>query len=387
MAHVRGAMKPIRRLLLALLVALVGLIAIARSTGDAQENSAKQGAPIRVVVARLTHDHVGRVWGVKHPDVEIVGIYEPDTALVARLSKRYGFGRELVFNHLSKMLDSLKPDAVMAFGSIREHLGVVEAAAPRGVHVMVEKPLALSAEHARRIEALARRYRVHVLTNYETTWYPSMLAARQLTEGDSVIGPLRKLVVHDGHQGPKEIGVSSEFFEWLTDPVQNGGGALIDFGCYGANLVTWLMHGEAPLTVTAVTQQIKPAIYPRVDDEATIVLTYPHTQAIVQASWNWPVGRKDIEVYGASGFVIAPDGKSIRLRRSGAAVEEAITPQPRPSPTVDEFQYLAAVVRGRYRPSDAEPSALANNVTVVRILDAARRSAASGKTVRLAASR
>lgn len=380
-------MTPIRRFPSARIVALVAALASFASDGAARSTGASPSAPIRVVVARLTHDHVGRVWGVKPPDVQIVGVYEPNAALVERLSKRYGFGREMVFDDLPKMLDSLKPDAVMAFGSIHEHLGVVEAAAPRGVHVMVEKPLAVSDEHARRIEALARKYRIHVLTNYETTWYPSMLAARHLTEGDSVIGPLRKLVVHDGHQGPKEIGVSNEFFEWLTDPVQNGGGALIDFGCYGANLVTWLMHGEAPLTVTAVTQQIKPAIYPRVDDEATIVLTYPHTQAIVQASWNWPVGRKDIEIYGASGYVFAPDGKSLRLRRSGATSDEAIAPPPRPAPTVDEFQYLAAVIRGQYRPADAEPSALANNVTVVRILDAARRSAATGKTVRLSSAR
>ncbi len=169
--------------------------------------------------------------------------------------------------------------------------------------------------------------------------------------------------------------------------MQNGGGALIDFGCYGANLATWLMNGEAPLTVTAVTQQIKPTIYPRVDDEATIVLTYPRAQAILQASWNWPVGRKDIEVYGASGYLIAPDGKSLRLRRSGASTEEAITPPPRPFPTIDEFQFLAAVVRGSYRIADTDPSSLANNVTVVRILDAARRSAATGRTVRLGASR
>lgn len=367
---------------------LLGLLLAGATPALAQQGAAAgASAPIRVVIARLTHDHVGRVWGLEHPDVQVVGIYEPNAALVERLSARYGFTRDIVFRDLPTMLDSLKPDAVMAFGSIREHLGVVEAAAPRGVHVMVEKPLAVSDEHAQRIEALARRHRIHVLTNYETTWYPSMRAARQLTEGDSIIGPLRKLVVHDGHQGPKEIGISNEFLEWLTDPVQNGGGALIDFGCYGANLVTWLMHGEAPISVTAVTQQIKPAIYPRVDDEATIVLTYPRAQAIVQASWNWPVERKDIEVYGATGYLVAPDGKSLRLRRSGSQAEEALTPPPAPAPMADEFQYLAAVVRGTYRPADAEPSALANNVTVVRILDAARRSAATGTTIRISRTR
>jgi predicted dehydrogenase len=357
--------------------------ALSAASGRAQQPAAA-GTPIRVAVARLTHGHVARVWSVPHPDVQIVGIYEPNAEVVDRLAKRFGFDKGIVYTDMAAMLDASKPDAVVAFGSIHEHLAVVEAAAPRRVHVMVEKPLAVSNDHARRIQALAKRYGIHVLTNYETTWYPSMLAAHQLVRGDSVIGALRKLVVHDGHQGPKEIGVSREFLEWLTDPVQNGGGALIDFGCYGANLVTWLMNGEAPLTVTAVTQRIKPHIYPRVDDEATIVLTYPRAQAIVQASWNWPVSRKDIEVYGQTGYVIAPNGTSLRLRRNEKVPEEAITPAPRTPPTQNEWQYLAAVVRGTVQPSDIDLSSLANNVTVVRILDAARESAKSGRTVRLA---
>ncbi|WP_317196170.1 Gfo/Idh/MocA family protein [Hymenobacter siberiensis] len=60
---------------------------------------------------------------------------------------------------------------------------------------------------------------------------------------DRALGDIRKMVAHDGHQGPKEIGVNAEFLAWLTDPVQNDGGALPDFGCYGADLMTWLMQG------------------------------------------------------------------------------------------------------------------------------------------------
>ena len=118
-------------------------------------------------------------------------------------------------------------------------------------------------------------------------------AAYDLVHGHA-LGDVRKVVVHDGHSGPKEIGVGPEFLSWLTDPKLNGGGALFDFGCYGADLMTWLMDGQRPETVTAVTQQIKPEIYPRVDDEATIILTYPKAQAILQASWNWPFDRKDM---------------------------------------------------------------------------------------------
>jgi predicted dehydrogenase len=319
-------------------------------------------------------------------DLRVVGIWEPDTAVARRYAAQYGLDPALFYPDLATMLDRAKPEAVAAFGSIREHLGVVEAAAPRGVHVMVEKPLAVSLAHAQRMAALAARHRIHLLTNYETTWYPSTHAAGDVVRrGD--VGPLRKVVVHDGHPGPQEIGVPPEFLAWLIDPVENGAGALTDFGCYGANLITWLMRGAAPTSVTAVTQQVKPLVYPKVDDEATIVLTYPQAQGIVQASWNWPVSRKDMEVYGRDGYVLTPDGRSVRLRAGGDSVERAIVPADRPPAHADPFAYLAGVIRGTITMDDADLSALPNNLTVMRILDAARESARTGRTVRLASPR
>jgi len=341
--------------------------------------------PVRVVIARLTHSHVGGILGRSQKgDIQVVGIYETDKAVVERYAKRFNFDTQLVQTDLGKMLDALKPQAVVAFGSIAEHLSVVEAAAPRGINVMVEKPLAFSVDDANKIEALARRYGIHVLTNYETTWYPSGYAAFQLVHGDKAVGPIRKIVVHDGHQGPKEIGIPPEFLSWLTDPAQNGAGALIDFGCYGANLATWLMDGAAPLTVTAVTQHLKrDSVYARVDDEATLILTYPDAQAIIQASWNWPTNRKDLEIYGTTGYVFTPDGKSLRVRLPGQQTEQAATPKEIPAQYADAFAYLAAVIRGTEKVEDTDRSSLVNNLTVVRILDAGRRSARTGQTVSL----
>jgi predicted dehydrogenase len=197
------------------------------------------------------------------------------------------------------------------------------------------------------------------------------------------IGDIRKIVVCDGHQGPQELGVPPEFLAWLTDPVQNGGGALVDFGTYGANLITWLMHGAQPVAVTAVTQQIKPDIYPNVDDEATIILTYPQAQGIIQASWNWPVSRKDMAVYGQTGYVKALNKNTLQLRENEQQSEQTLSLEPRPAPLADPFAYLAGVVRGLIEISDTDLSSLANNLTVVRILEAARHSAQLGKTILL----
>jgi len=195
------------------------------------------------------------------------------------------------------------------------------------------------------------------------------------------IGDVRKVVVHDGHQGPKEINVSPEFFKWLTDPKLNGAGALFDFGCYGADLMTWLMDGQKPIAVTAVTQQIKPEIYPHVDDEATVILTYPKAQAILQASWNWPFDRKDMEVYGRTGYVITVGHDEVKVRKAGEKVDQIVAAKKVMPPYDDSLTYLRAVILDGTKPDGL--SSLETNVIVMEILDAARQSAATGKIVNL----
>jgi predicted dehydrogenase len=336
--------------------------------------------PLRIGIAGLTHTHVH--WILERAndgDIQITGIAEPNRELAERFLKQHNLPMSLVYPSLKEMLDKTRPEAVTAFNSIFEHLEVVKECAPRKIHVMVEKPLAVSLDHARQMEALAKQHGIHLLTNYETTWYGSNVMAQKDLEG---WGTIRKIVVHDGHQGPKEIGVNKEFLQWLTDPVMNGGGALTDFGCYGANLMTWLMKGQKPTTVFAVTQTLKPGIYPNVDDEATIVVTYPQAQGIIQASWNWPYNRKDMEIYATGGYVIA-DRNGLKRKKGPDGKEEFIKAEPLPAPTHDPFSYLGAVVRGEIKPLPSDLSALENNMIVMEILEAAKQSAKEGRAVRL----
>src|SRR5260221_4731236 len=143
-----------------------------------------------------------------------------------------------------------------------------------------------------------------------------------------------------------------------------------------------MMHGERPISVTAVTQQLKPDIYPNVDDEAMIVVTYPHAQGIIQASWNWPVSRKDMEVYGQTGYAITVDALNMRIRKNEKEKEISFVAEPTQFPQNDPFAYLAAVVRGDIK-TDDDLSSLKINMIVVEILDAARKSAKEGKTIYL----
>jgi predicted dehydrogenase len=359
------------------------LLLMATTAGTLLAGKAEEPQPLRVAIVGLEHGHVEGFLGQlpKHSDVKLVGIADADTALWEKYGKKYSLPNTLFYKSEANMIERCHPQAVLVYTSIAEHRHAIEIAAQYGVSVMVEKPLTISFDDAMAIRRIAEERKIHVLVNYETTWYASNKAAYDEVRDDR-LGEVRRVVIHDGHEGPKEIGVPPEFLKWLTDPEQNGAGALYDFGCYGVDLTTWLMHGKAPQTVTAILNHDKPQLYPKVDDDATIILQYPHAQAVILASWNWPFGRKDMEVYGATGYAITIASDKVRIRHQHDSEERITTAPSLQGRDRDSLSYLAAVLRGEVEPK-GDLTALDTNVTVMRILDAARESARTGRSVKL----
>jgi predicted dehydrogenase len=346
-------------------------------------NFAHAATPVRVVIVGLVHDHARGLFGPlsKNPNVQLVGVVESDPALVARYTQLFHLDQKLFYTDLDKTLDQLHPDAVLVYTDIQDHRKVIEAAAQRGISSMVEKPLATNIADAIAIRKAAREHHVQVLVNYETTWYSSNAEAiREVNDGK--LGEVRRVVVHDGHEGPKEIGVSPDFLNWLTDPEKNGAGAMFDFGCYGADLMTLIMHGETPLSVTAVALTDKPAIYPKVDDDATIIIRYKGAQAVLQPSWTWTFARKDMEVYGTKGYVVTEAADHMRARYVPEKTESEVSVPPLPDDQQSSLDYLAAVLRGQVK-AEGDLSSLDTNMIVMQILDAARESAKTGRTINL----
>lgn len=374
----------LRLLIPALAFSIAAALAAQESPRTLQPSyNGDQAQPMRVAIVGLEHGHVEGFLSAlaKHPDVKLVGIADADSNLIAKYQNKFHLDANLFFKSEANMIEVRHPDFVLVYTSIGQHRPAIDVAAQYGVSVMVEKPLTLSLDDALHIRDVARKFKINVLTNYETTWYSSNRAAYDLLR-DHRLGPVRKVVVHDGHEGPKEIGVPPEFLSWLTDPAQNGAGALYDFGCYGVDLMTWLMHGQTPQSVTAVLNHDKPDIYREVDDDATIILKYPESQAVIMGSWNWPFSRKDMEVYGATGYAITVGPNELRLRFQHDRNEHSETAPDLPAEQRDSLSYLAAVRAGKVTPK-GDLTALDTNITVVQILDAARQSARTGQTVQL----
>jgi predicted dehydrogenase len=354
------------------------LLFVVANPGGATEATVAE--PLRVLLAGLAHGHARGFLRQAEPEVvTLAGVWERDDTVWDKYRTNPTLEGVVRFTNLDEALRLSGAEAVWAFSDTRDHLAIVQAAAPRKLSVIVEKPLAVSWEAAIEMADLAERHGTLVLTNYETSWYPVFADVHRMLGTDGPLGPLRQIYAQAGHEGPVKIGVGPEFLAWLRDPARAGGGALFDFGCYGANLATWWLGNRAPEVVSAHTSRFDAVNYPECDDHAVIQLVYPDLHVTVVGSWHWPYSRKDVALYGERGALVTTNDRSYTLRIGRARAVQRDAGEERRVP----LSWFAATVRAGRDPTD-DPSSLANNLIVMRILEAARRSASEGRAIPLA---
>src|SRR5437667_7244550 len=346
--------------------------------------SSAQSATTRIAVIGLDHDHV---WGLlkdiaNEPQAELVAIADPRPELVDKAKSQVPTSVRFYSDYV-QMLDDAKPEAVFVTTENDHHLALLRECAKRHIHFSTEKPMATNAADAREMERLADRAGIKLMVNYWNAWVaPSHDLFHRVKAGD--IGPVQRIIVQYGHQGPKEIGISKEFAAWLYDPVKNGGGTIMDFGCYGAEWALWLKG--RPTRVYATTRKLKAGQHNNVDDDATIVLDYPDATVVVEASWDWPYNMDRVYVFGPKGSLLARRGdlffRSASDQKTQPTPEgEPVTLSTVPHETSNPIAYFLDCIRNNKPVEDRLTSTL--NVQVMEILDAARESVRIGRAVEL----
>lgn len=345
--------------------------------------AAREPAKYKIAVVGLVHSHV---WGhlatmVAGTTATLVGVSEPNPELVTE-AKKAGVPDNLFFTDYKKMLDEVKPDIVWAFVENNRHLEIAKECAPRHINLIFEKPLASTYAEAKQIQALAQKYNVRVMTNYQMAWWPSDYAAKAAADhGD--IGTVYRLHGVVGHSGPGSEGVRNKFFfEWLTDPVKNGAGALMDFGCYNALWSIWYLG--MPQTVYATALHLRPERFPKVEDEATLVLSYPNAVGIFEGSWDLPRSMQDLEVFGRPGGTTPPG--SLYMTHAGVQIQvgrdkRELKIDPLPANESEPVAYMVSRIQSG-KPIEGL-TGIDINVKVIRIIDLAKESIKTGSAVRV----
>jgi len=339
--------------------------------------AASAQTPYRMAVVGLVHSHV---WGhlsdmLKSPDVTFVGVAEPSTALQEE-AKKAGVPENLISSDYKKMLDAQKPDLIWAFVENNRHLEIVEAAAARHINVIFEKPLASTYKDALKIQEIAKKSGIQVMCNYQMAWWPANYTAKKVADSGQ-LGQVYRLHGVVGHGGPGSDGVrNGAFFAWLTDPVQNGAGALMDFGCYNALWSLWYLG--RPDSVYAHVNHLRPSVFPKVEDNADLMLNYPHAVGLFEGSWDLPRSYQDLEVFGIKGSVYMKNGS---VERQEGRNKTAVDIAPLAPEDAEPIHFM--VTRMRQKKQIEGMTSLEMNVQVVEIIEAAKESVRTGKAVPL----
>lgn len=331
----------------------------------------------KIAIAGLLHSHV---WGhigkmIKGEPARLVGIVETEPELIAEAKKR-GVTAPF-YSDIKKMLDETKPDIVWSFVENNRHLEVVEACAPRKIHVMFEKPLASTYADAVKIRDLAAKYGIHVMTNYQMAWWASNYTAKAQTDAGAV-GQVYRLRGVVGHGGPGgNTGLNKYFFGWLTDPAKNGAGALMDFGCYNA---LWsLIYLGRPESVYAVSNQLRPGEFPKVEDNSAMILKYKNGVGLFEGSWDLPRSFQDLEIFGREGSLYMQNGK-VELRK-GRGQPQEVKIDPLAPENSEPISFMINAIRTG-KPIGGMVG-LDLNLGVIEIIEAAKKSIATSQAVKL----
>jgi predicted dehydrogenase len=250
--------------------------------------------------------------------------------------------------------------------------------------VIYEKPLASSYKDALAMAELAKKYNVKVMCNYQMAWWPANQIARTEVE-KGTIGKAWRLHGIVGHGGPGSTGTGKYFFDWLTDPVKNGAGALVDFGCYNALWSLWYMG--RPESVFAEAIHLRPGTFPKVEDSAALMLKYPNGINVFEGSWDLPRSFQDLEIFGST---TAADGsltrgsiymtqQKVELRDGGGTRELPLAPFP--AERADPITFMVDAIRNNHAITGI--TALEINLGVVEIIEAAKESIRTGRAVPL----
>lgn len=333
---------------------------------------------LNVCIAGLSHERVTDMLDqYKNGCINLIGIAEPDKSLQKKYQSQYHIADTLFYTDLQKMLAVKEPDVMLAYNEVSKHLDVVKACAPLGILVMVEKPLAATLDQAEQMEMLVEKYHNRILTNFETTWYPSYQEVYNAINQDS-IGSIKKIVVNAGQAGSKKAVDGKIYLSSLIASSVDGSSALNDFGCYGADIMTWFMRGLKPIAITVLTRNTKPGIVTEADGDANIILEYPGVTGLIKTSWNEPAHQ--LEVFGQKGDLHTLNN-TVMVTHSNTNQTNTRQVTPIKAPLNDPVAYITAVLQNKV--SNDDRSSLRYNVMVMEILEAAKRSVRENRRIAL----
>ena len=199
-------------------------------------------------------------------------------------------GSQSTYACYEQMLDQEQLDAVLICSDNAEKVKIVTAAAQRGLHCYVDKPMSARLSEANEMIAVARQAGVKVMIAYHF-FFGSAYRTVKNWLADGRIGQVYLAKASIGHAGPREINLSKYFCEWLEDKARAGGGAWVDEAGY---MISAMIDNLGPITdVSAFMNQQgwRDYLAPDVEDNSVAILKFASgALGMIDSRWG-QIGR------------------------------------------------------------------------------------------------
>lgn len=248
--------------------------------------------PLRIGILSFAHYHANYWAEVFVVTASLAGIWDDNPTRGSKAAQRLG---TRYFDNVDELLGHC--DAVAVCSETARHLALIERAAQRGLPVLVEKPLAASVADAMRIGEICQDSNLVLMQSFPKRQDPiSHWIKNSIDSGE--FGKISLVRIRHGHY----YGLAEEFKSgWFVHPELSGGGALLDEGIHGIDLLTWIFG--MPRVVSAIISS--EALGLRVEDLGIATFVYASgVVAEITASFCFAAADASIEIYGARGSIL-----------------------------------------------------------------------------------
>jgi len=299
---------------------------------------------LKLVVIGLGHQSVDdHIPAIRDSDlVQLVGVVDVDAARAAAIGQAEGVPHAA---EVSALLDNLpeQPDAALIAVPHSGYLAIMQAVAERGIHIIKEKPFAVSSEDAKVIQKLVADCDITLQVTLQRRFNPIFRSFEQLKKR---IGRIYSI------EARYTLNVARLDEGWRASRLFSGGGALIDLGYHYIDLLVW--YFGLPQRVTCdLSSGNRPGQLYDVEDTAMLHFAYGDegspeaTLGSLIVSRVYPDKDESLVAYGTHGSVAVQRGRVSRRDISGNVLECLERTGSWPSALIDQLEDFAENVLSR----------------------------------------
>jgi predicted dehydrogenase len=337
----------------------------------------------RVAMAGVAHTHYRGLLHTlqSYPNVKVVAVSDHEEGRLKQAQSEFGIPS--AYRDYHELLEKEELDIILCCSENVYHAEITEAASEKGVHLMVEKPMASSFDHARRMLEAAHKAGTRLMINWPSAWSPMMQKIYALVR-EGTIGEIFHIRVRVGHGGPHRDRPKEERATFWWYKKGTGGGALLDFCCYGANLSRWLI-GQPARAVTGMADRLV-LDFGEVEDNAVLVVRYEKAICVLEGTWSQVASGETggPSIHGSEGAITSVDHEgqqAVKVVTPSKPAGEIIVPDPLPvGMRSGPEHFLTCIGEGKPFLESVTPEL---NLDVQAILEAGALSVAMNRTVSL----